>query len=49
MRVLLVVYDNDAYIHWFPQGLAYIAAVLEQGRSDVRFRASYNHFSAKAV
>ncbi len=28
MRVLLVVYDNDSYIHWFPQGLAYIAAVL---------------------
>jgi len=21
MRVLLVVYDNDSYIHWFPQGL----------------------------
>lgn len=28
MRILLVVYDNDSYIHWFPQGLAYIAAVL---------------------
>ena len=28
MRVLLVVYDNDSYIHWFPQGLAYIASVL---------------------
>ena len=28
MKVLLVVYDNDSYIHWFPQGLAYIAAVL---------------------
>lgn len=28
MKILLVVYDNDAYIHWFPQGLAYIAAVL---------------------
>lgn len=30
MKVLLVVYDNDSFIHWFPQGLAYIAAVLEQ-------------------
>ncbi|MBI5789046.1 MAG: B12-binding domain-containing radical SAM protein [Candidatus Schekmanbacteria bacterium] len=28
MRVLLVVYDNDSYISWFPQGLGYIAAVL---------------------
>jgi anaerobic magnesium-protoporphyrin IX monomethyl ester cyclase len=28
MRVLLVAYDNDSYIHWFPQGLAYVAAVL---------------------
>lgn len=27
MRILLVVYDNDSYIHWFPQGLAYIASV----------------------
>jgi len=28
MRILLVVYDNDSYVHWFPQGLAYIATVL---------------------
>lgn len=28
MRFLLVVYDNGSYISWFPQGLAYIAAVL---------------------
>jgi len=35
MRVLLVVYDNDSYIHWFPQGLAYIAAVLEAHGVDV--------------
>jgi len=28
MRILLVVYDNGSYIHWFPQGLACIAAVL---------------------
>ena len=28
MKVLLVVYDNESYIHWFPQGLAYIASVL---------------------
>lgn len=35
MRVLLVVYDNESYIHWFPQGLAYIAAVLLKEGYDV--------------
>ena len=30
MKVLLVVYDNESFIHYFPQGLAYIAAVLRQ-------------------
>ncbi len=35
MRVLLVVYDNDSYIHWFPQGLAYIAAVLTRSGHEV--------------
>jgi anaerobic magnesium-protoporphyrin IX monomethyl ester cyclase len=35
MRVLLVVYDNDSYIHWFPIGLGYIAAVLRQNDIDV--------------
>ena len=39
MRVLLVVYDNDSYIHWFPQGLAYIAAALRQAGHHV---AIYN-------
>ena len=35
MRILLVVYDNDAYIHVFPSGLAYIAAILENEGYDV--------------
>ncbi|KAF0144490.1 MAG: radical SAM domain-containing protein [Nitrospirae bacterium] len=35
MRILLVVYDNDSYIHFFPQGLAYIAAVLVKEGHDV--------------
>jgi len=35
MRVLLVVYDNDSYIHWFPQGLAYVAAVMRQNGHEV--------------
>jgi len=35
MRILLVVYDNDSYVHWFPEGFGYIAAVLERGGYDV--------------
>ncbi|MBI5050408.1 MAG: radical SAM protein, partial [Nitrospirae bacterium] len=35
MRVLLVVYDNDSYISWFPQGLAYIAAVYKKAGHEV--------------
>lgn len=34
-KVLLVVYDNDAYIHCFPQGLAYIASVLAKEGHEV--------------
>ena len=35
MKILLIVYDNGSYIHWFPQGLAYIAAVLKREGHDV--------------
>ncbi len=35
MNVLLVVYDNDSYISWFPQGLAYIATVLRKSRHNI--------------
>ena len=35
MKVLLVVYDNDSYIHWFPQGLAYIAAALRNAGHEI--------------
>ena len=31
MEVLLIPYDNDSYIHWFPLGLAYIASALKGG------------------
>lgn len=45
MRVLLVVYDNDSYIHWFPQGLAYIAAVLKQDGYDVEiYNQDVHHY-----
>lgn len=26
MKILMVVYDNDSYVSWFPQGLAYLAS-----------------------
>lgn len=35
MKVLLVVYDNDSYISWFPQGFGYIAAILQQQGCEV--------------
>lgn len=35
MKVLLVVYDNDSFIHWFPQGLAYIAAALRNAGHEI--------------
>lgn len=45
MRILLVVYDNDSYIHWFPQGLAYIAAVLLKKGYEVEiYNQDVNHW-----
>ena len=43
MRVLLVVYDNDMYCHWFPQGMAYIAAALIQARHEVEIYSQDKH------
>ena len=46
MRILLVAYDNDSYIHWFPQGLAYIAAVLLKEGYDVEiYNQDQNHYT----
>lgn len=48
MRVLLAVYDNDSYIHWFPQGIAYIAAVLEAAGHEVDiYNQDINHWPAE--
>lgn len=35
MRILLVVYDNDSFISWFPQGLAYVAAIWRNQGHEV--------------
>ncbi|MBC8412090.1 B12-binding domain-containing radical SAM protein, partial [bacterium] len=46
MRILLVVYDNGSYISWFPQGLAYIAAVLKKAGHDVEiYNQDVYHYS----
>lgn len=46
MRILLVVYDNESYIHWFPQGLAYIGAVLLKNGYEVAvYNQDKNHYS----
>ena len=35
MKVLLIVYDNDSYIHYFPLGLGYIALALRNAGHNV--------------
>ncbi len=35
MRVLLIAYDNDSYIHYFPLGLAYVASKMRNEGYEV--------------
>ncbi len=35
MKILLIAYDNNSFISWFPQGLAYIASVCREAGHDV--------------
>lgn len=35
MKILLIVYDNDSFIHWFPHGLAYIASALRNAGHEI--------------
>lgn len=45
MRILLVIYDNESYIHWFPQGLAYIASVLlKEGYNVEVYNQDKHHY-----
>jgi radical SAM superfamily enzyme YgiQ (UPF0313 family) len=48
MKILLIVYDNDSYIHWFPQGLAYIAAVLQREGYEVTIYNQDVHHHSEA-
>lgn len=45
MKVLLIVYDNESYIHLFPLGTAYLASVLrENGNSVTIYQQDANHW-----
>lgn len=45
MNILLIVYDNDSYTHYFPQGLAYIAAVLKNAGHSVKiYNQDMHHY-----
>lgn len=35
MKILMVAYDNDSYITWFPQGLAYLASAARNVGHEV--------------
>lgn len=41
----MIIYDNDSYIHWFPQGPAYIAAALLKARHKVEiYNQDVHHY-----
>lgn len=43
LKILLVVYDNESYVHYFPIGLAHIAAVLKRAGHDVHVYSQDKH------
>ena len=46
MKILLVIYDNESYIHEFPLGAAYIAAALRDANYDVEiYNQDVFHYS----
>ncbi|HAY22012.1 MAG TPA: B12-binding domain-containing radical SAM protein [Desulfobacterales bacterium] len=45
MRVLLVIYDNGSFIHYFPMGMAYITAALKKANIDVEiYNQDLHHY-----
>lgn len=45
MRILLVVYDNGSYMHWFPLGLAYVATALRNAGHEVNaYNQDVHHY-----
>lgn len=50
MKILLVVYDNDSFIHWFPQGTAYIASALRNAGHFVSiWNQDFHHYSDSSL
>lgn len=46
MRVLLITYDNESLIQWFPQGVAYITAtLLKHGHEVDIYEQDIHHYS----
>jgi len=43
MRILLVAYDNGSFVHQFPQGLSYLAAVMLRKGHDVEIYNQDKH------
>ncbi len=45
MKVLLIIYDNDSCIHWFPIGMAYVAAVIvKEGHEVSIYNQDMHHY-----
>ncbi|MCK5110890.1 MAG: B12-binding domain-containing radical SAM protein [Arcobacteraceae bacterium] len=45
MRILLITYDNESLIQWFPQGTAYIAAtLLKYGHEVEIYEQDIHHY-----
>jgi len=45
MKILIVIYDNGSYIHWFPLGAAYIASVLRKvGHKVMVYNKDFYHY-----
>lgn len=46
MRILLITYDNESLIQWFPQGVAYITAtLLKHGHEVDIYEQDIHHYS----
>lgn len=45
MKILLITYDNESVVQWFPQGIAYIAGTLLQHNYEVEiYEQDIHHY-----